>query len=68
MKPIITRVTQTAVATPTGVLGFAYNVQFTVGPHGPFTIQIPESQFTAAEVNKRVNTFAAELSQLPIGG
>lgn len=64
MKPQITRITQGTTLSSTGQPLTTYNVQFSVGTHGPFTIQIPATEFTAEQVQKRVNDFAATLTAI----
>jgi hypothetical protein len=63
--PIVSRVTQTALPNPQGRITTAYAVQFNVGPHGPFTLQIDQAEFTADKVKARLDDFAAMLNALP---
>lgn len=64
--PRVTLVKQATVQQIDGRLTVAYNVTFNVGVHGPFTIQIPGERFSADELLKRVNEFAAELEKIPV--
>lgn len=67
-KVLVMRIQEAFLPTTAGTLTRGYNVVFSVGSQGPFTLQIAAEQFSAAEVNKRVNAFAAELAQIPIEG
>jgi hypothetical protein len=62
----VTRIQEAFLPTVNGTLTRGYNVVFTVGTQGPFTLQISADQFSAAEVNKRTQAFAAELAQIPM--
>lgn len=66
MKPTVTKIVQTNFADAKGNLVFGYSVTFTVGTQGPFTINVSQAEFSAAEVNKRTAAFAAELAQIPM--
>jgi hypothetical protein len=66
--PLVSKIQEAFLPTTAGTLVRGYNVVFTVGAQGPFTLQIAADQFTAAEVNKRVQAFAAELAQIPMAG
>ena len=63
--PVVTKVVQTSITNPNGSLATMYNVSFTVGRHGPFTIQVAAPQFTAAAVQQQLNEFAATINALP---
>lgn len=63
--PSVQNVTQVATLTTDGKTQFHYNVRFMVGPDGPFTIQIPQAEFTAANVKQKMEAFATEINQLP---
>ena len=63
--PVVSRVTQSSLPTTTGRIETSYAVQFVVGPHGPFTIQVPQSAATADEIKKRLDDFAAMINALP---
>jgi hypothetical protein len=67
-KLLVMRIQEAFLPTGAGTLARGFNVVFSVGSQGPFTIQIPAEQFSAAEVNKRTQTFAAELAQIPLEG
>ncbi len=64
MKPTVISIKQTNTLGTTGNLQVQYVVQFSVGPHGPFTITVPADQFTAANVQAEMNKIAAEVAQL----
>lgn len=64
-KPIAQRIYQSTTQSATGQLVASYTVQFVVGPHGPFTIEIPASEFSAEAVQKRMADFAAQVNQIP---
>lgn len=64
-KPAVLKVTQTTVPLPGGTFGLGYAIQFTVGPHGPFTLQIAAADFTAEKVQAQLEAFAATLNALP---
>lgn len=68
MKPLVTKITQTSIVGANGAIVAGFNVAFMVGTQGPFSLQIPADQFTAAEVNKRLAAFVAELAQIPMQG
>jgi hypothetical protein len=62
MNPQITSITERPAMDSSGKMGTNVLVTFKVGTHGPFTIEIPKPQFTAAEANKRVAEFAAHVA------
>lgn len=62
MNPQVTRVQQISTNDATGRLVRSFLVGFTVGDHGPFSIQVPESQFTADNVRKLLAEFAMTLT------
>lgn len=64
---IVTKVLQTSITQPNGTQLTSYNVSFTIGKHGPFTIQVPAAQFTAAHVQQQLADFAATINALPQG-
>jgi hypothetical protein len=64
--PIVTQVRQSTTQLQNGAFAAVYTVQFNVGKQGPFIVQIPAAEFTAAEVKKRTESFAAELAQIPM--
>lgn len=66
MTPKVSKIVQTTFVDAKGSLVTGYAVTFTVGTQGPFTLTIPQAEFTAAEVNKRTTAFAAELAQIPM--
>lgn len=67
MKPLVSKITQTNFIDAKGNVTSGFAVVFMVGPHGPFTIDIAQDQFSAAEVLRQTNAFASELAQIPMG-
>ena len=63
--PVVSRVTQSALPASNGQITTSYAVQFNVGPHGPFTMQIAAADFTPDKVKKALDDFAATLNALP---
>ena len=37
-------------------------LEFTVGPHGPFSITLPKTGYTAAGANAKIQQFVTELN------
>ena len=66
-KVEVTDIVEAFFRDSTGKLIRGFTVSYNVGTQGPFTLQIPADQFTAAEVLKRTSAFAAELAQIPMG-
>jgi hypothetical protein len=64
-KPVVARVTQSALPTQNGRITTSFAVQFNVGPHGPFTQQIAAEEFTADKVKAMLESFAATINALP---
>jgi len=67
-KVEVTKIVEVFFNSLTGQLLRGYTVTYNVGTQGPFNLQIPAGEFSAAEVIKRTNAFAAELAQLPMAG
>lgn len=67
-KVLVTRIQESFINMHDGTLARGYNVVFTVGAQGPFTLQIKADLFSAAVVIAETNAFAAELAQLPMAG
>lgn len=66
-KPNLIRVTQSSTFTSSGQLSNLYNVSFSVGEHGPFTIQVPAADFNSARVLELMNKQAAEINAIQTG-
>jgi len=67
MKPVVTRVTQFNQIDRLGNPVPAYNVQFTVGTHGPFTVTLLGSEFSAAAAQAKMQAVADTINALPTG-
>jgi hypothetical protein len=63
-KPTVTRIQQVTNFSPTGQPLVSYVVTFNTGDHGPFTVTIPQEDFNAVEVLKRVDELAATVYQV----
>jgi len=68
MKPQVSTIKQATFLDSKNNLIVGYAVTFNVGTQGPFIINIAQTDFSAAEVIKRTEAFAAELNQIPMGG
>lgn len=67
-KPIVTGTREDAMTDPrTGQYIKSIKVTFRVGDAGPFTVDIPKTEFTAARVNDEMARVAGEIAQLPRG-
>jgi hypothetical protein len=66
LKPTVTRVVQDFRLTATGMERLV-RIEYMVGADGPFTMTLPEAEFTATRVQEEMNKRAAELSRLPRG-
>lgn len=62
--PMVQRVQQQTTFDSNNRPVTTYAVTFMVGEHGPFVISVPDSEFTAAKVQQKLATFAAEVNQL----
>lgn len=60
----ITRVIEVQEVSDQGKTIPSVRVEFTVGPHGPFSIQIAKKDFTSALANQKLNEYAAHIQQL----
>ena len=67
MKPTLNRVTQTITTTPNGQIVQTYQVNFSVGEHGPFTIQIPQAEFSAANAQAAMQKIADQVNAIAAG-
>ena len=67
MKPTLNRITQTIQTTPNGQIVSVYQVNFSVGEHGPFTIQIPQSEFSAANVQAAMQKVTDQINAIAAG-
>jgi hypothetical protein len=68
LKPAVTRVTNLPRLLPTGEVEGRVQIQYTIGPHGPFTLNLAEKDFTAEKVNAEMNAKAKVLAALPLAG
>jgi len=64
LKATVTRVAQDFRLTPTG-MDRLVRIEYMVGADGPFSITLPEAEFTATRVQEEMNKRAAELGKLP---
>ena len=64
LKAQVTRVLDAPVLLPTGGIERRIRVDYTVGPHGPFSLTMPAAQFTAAAVKTEMEKVAAEIRNL----
>jgi hypothetical protein len=64
--PLIGRIQQTTAFSSTGQPIVSYVVSFTIGEQGPFSITIPQGEFDAAEVLKRVDAFATTIAAITV--
>jgi hypothetical protein len=63
----ITKITEQQALDAAGKVTKLLAVQFTVGPHGPFTELISRADFMAGQLNGRIAQFAAQIAGLPQG-
>jgi len=66
LTPVVTRVVQDFRLTPTG-MDRMVRIEYMVGADGPFSLSLPEAEFTAARVQEEMDKRAAELGKLPRG-
>lgn len=64
MQPKIVRITESPQFDETGRLRTIVRVEFTVGPHGPFTEVFDKEGFTFEVARARMEHFAAQLRGL----
>jgi hypothetical protein len=64
MQPKITRITEAPQFDESGRLRTIVRVEFTVGPHGPFTESFDRETFDFGVVRARLEQFASQLRQL----
>lgn len=64
MKPIISKITQTTTIDPNGRAIPGYQVNFSVGTHGPFSMQFSQADFTTQNVQQKLADFAAQITTL----
>lgn len=62
--PTVQRITEQTVANVNGQFQTTYTVTFMVGQDGPFTVQIPQPEFNAANVQAKMQTIADEINTL----
>ena len=62
--PAVIQITQVNSTDSLGKLVPTLLIQFKVGQHGPFTLQIPSSQFTADEARRRMQVIADTVNQI----
>jgi hypothetical protein len=67
LKPTLNRITQTSTFSVNGQLQPVYNVNFSVGTHGPFTAQIPAEQFTPKAVIDAMQKVADQINTIEKG-
>jgi len=60
----ITNVAEVSDVTDQGRTIPAIRVQFTVGAHGPFSIQILKKDFSSTLANQKIQEFAQHIQQL----
>jgi hypothetical protein len=66
-EPKLIKITQLTTFDANGRSQPSYLVQFSVDENGPFTIQVPGPDFSAANVKAAMDKFAAEIKQLTPG-
>lgn len=66
--PKVLQVSQLATLDAAGKVQQSYVVRYMVGDHGPFTLNIPVDQFSAARVAEEMQKFAAEIAALNRAG
>lgn len=64
LKPQVIRVSPSPLLTRTGGVTQRTSVEYMVGEHGPFTILLPDSEFSAAKVKELMEKKAVELRAL----
>jgi len=65
----VQRVTSDAVVLPNGQIQRIRRVYYTVGNHGPFTLEVPETDFTADLVQKLLTQQAQQIAAVgALGG
>jgi hypothetical protein len=62
--PKVTVIKELTTITPAGQTERSYNVAFTVGDQGPFTVTIPGPQFSADAVKTAMQKTADEINKL----
>lgn len=66
-KPSVQSIRQQNTITATGETQRNFLVTYVIGPHGPFSFEIPADQWSVAEVVKRMDDMAATINALPTG-
>jgi hypothetical protein len=64
LTPKIIRVTQTTQLDTLGKAVYFMRIQYNVDTHGPFTLDIPAAEFTAARATQEMQKVAQQLSAL----
>lgn len=64
VTPTVTRVVQDFRLTATG-MDRLVRIEYMVGADGPFSLSLPEAEFTAARIQEEMNKRAAVLAALP---
>ena len=65
LTPTVVNVVEDSRMTPGGGVERRRRVTYMVGPYGPFSLTLPDSEFSAERVKKDMETVAVELRKLP---
>lgn len=63
-EPTIVAITQVTRLDPRGQAIPTMRIEYRIGQDGPFSLELPKSEFTAAEVKKRIQAEAVEIRNL----
>lgn len=64
MQPAVTRIFEASTIGDKGQTIKAIRVEFKVGEHGPFSIELPAAGFSAAAANQKISEFVSHLNQI----
>jgi len=60
----VTRVFASPLVTPTGGIEARTSIEYMVGPHGPFLVTLPDTEFSAARARQEMENKAREIRAL----
>lgn len=68
LKPTIQRVTEESTISNLGEVQRHVQVQYAVGPHGPFFVRVPAAEFSAGKAQEAMKSRVDEINALVNGG
>ena len=67
MQPTVITIKQANILNPDGTFTRTFVVDFTVGTHGPFTVQLDGAAFTTDNVKKAMQEVADKVNAITKG-